>query len=196
MAGDARARERGFTLIEIVVVIFIIGIIATFAVISIGGRSLDDQLQQESKRAEAVIGLAADEAQLKGLQIGLRYTVSGYEFVVLDEQKGLWVPYAATGPLRPRGWPAGLAADLRVEGHLITPARDRPAAGAVSSSANSSSDTSDDAKKAAKPQVLLLSSGEMTPFSLDLRMPKTAAFYRLQGDGLGRLKLDRINTQS
>src|SRR5512143_3582334 len=114
---SARARRsRGFTLIELLVVVVLIGIIATFAVMSISGRAADDRLENEAKRTYALLQLAADEAQLKGVQIGIRYTVSGYQFVVMGD-KHHWEPYEATGPLRPRAWPDGISADLSVEGH-------------------------------------------------------------------------------
>ncbi len=41
-----------------------------------------------------------------------------------------------------------------------------------------------------KPQILLLSSGEATAFVLELRVPKQKDFYRLEGDSVGRLKLE------
>lgn len=209
-------RQRGFTLIEVAVVVLIIGIVTTFAVLSIGGRSRDDQLQQEAQRTQAILELAADESQLKGLQIGLRYTVSGYEFVIADD-RGRWVPYALTGPLRQRAWPEGLSADLRIDGHLITPGPDLPPGDTSTTSLkgkldNAKKDSMDrdrerarneeerkaeEAKKMQRrPQIMLYSSGEMTPFALELRMPKTTVLYRLQADALGRFRLDRVDLRS
>ena len=46
------------------------------------------------------------------------------------------------------------------------------------------------------PQVLLLSSGEASPFVLDLQAPGVKSFYRLEGDLFGRLKLERLEAKS
>lgn len=196
---SARARSsRGFTLIELLVVVIIIGVIATFAVMSVSGRAADDRLENEAKRTYALIGLAADEAQLKGVQIGLRFTVSGYQFVVMGD-KHRWQPYEASGPLRPRAWPDGMQADLFIDGHPVAPAPDVPPElqhtellhKQGDDTQNAAEQTADPAKDPLRPQVLLLSSGEMTPFALDLRAVGVPAYYHFEGDLLGRIKADR-----
>ncbi len=188
--------QSGFTLIEIMVVVVLIGILATFAVLSIGNRAVDDQLENEANRTLALLQLAADEAQLKGLQIGLHYTVSGYEFVVIDE-KHHWSPYASSGPMRRRTWSQPVVADLRVDGQLITPAPDNPPAPPPSEKAEQDSQldmkkSEDPAKDPLRPQVLLLSSGEMTPFSLDLKAPGLNSYFHLEADLLGRVTMQRM----
>jgi general secretion pathway protein H len=187
--------ERGFTLIEILVVVVLIGILATFAVLSVGNRALDDQLQNEASRTMALLQLAADEAQLKGLQIGLHYTASGYEFVVVDD-KHHWSAYAESGPLRQRTWTPPIVADLRVDGQLITPAPDNAPAPPQQSQSSDAQKSDDPSKDPLRPQVLLLSSGEMTPFSLDLKAPGVPSYYHIEGDLLGRLTMQRLNYPS
>ena len=189
-------RAGGFTLIEIIVVVVLIGILATFAVISVGDRTIEDQLQNESQRTLAVLQLAADEAQLKGLQIGVHYTVSGYEFVVFNDQRH-WVPYAQSGPLRARAWTPPVAVDLRIDGRIVAPAPDSSIEQPASSSQDQNAAKSDDpGKDPLKPQVMLLSSGEVTPFMLDLKAPGLHSYYHLEADLVGRMTLQRLDFRS
>lgn len=165
----ARA-ARGFTLIEILVVVLIIGIIITFAALSLGNRALDSQLDNEGERLHQLFALAVEDAEVQGLEIGWRYTADGYEFLVLNN--GSWEPFGA-GPLRQRPLPGPMYIDLSVEGRTVPPA--------------SSGD------KNSGPQVLLLSSGDASPFRLDLHAHGYQPYIRVEGDALGRLRKQRVD---
>lgn len=174
--------SRGFTLLELLVVILIIGIIVTFASLSIGNRALDDRLEAESKRLEQLLRLAEDEADLKGVAIGLQFTANGYRFLVTDNNNR-WVDYAQSGILRARGLLEPFYAELRMEGRLIPPVKpdtSEPRAG-----------DEEERAKAVKPQVLLLPGGQLTPFTLDIKSPNYPSYFRIEGDTLGRIKRDR-----
>ncbi|MES2488463.1 MAG: type II secretion system minor pseudopilin GspH [Pseudomonadota bacterium] len=166
------ARTAGFTLIELLVVIVIIGILATFATLSIGNRALDDRLEVESKRLEQTLKLALEEAETKGIDIGFIYTQEQYQFLALDKS-GLWAPYVASGPLRPRPIPAPFYLELRIEDRPVQPASDVP-----------------DSKKI-EPQILLLSSGEVTAFAVDIKAENYDPYYHIQADTLGKFQRER-----
>jgi len=166
-------RAAGFTLLELLVVIAIIGIIATFATLSIGNRALDDRLEVESNRLEEVLKLASEEAETKGLEIGFRYTQEQYQFLAIDKD-GHWGPYTATGPLRARTIPDPFYLELRVEDRTVSPA----------------TDTADNKNKI-EPQILLLSSGEVTAFTLDIKAQNYAPYYRISADALGKFERAR-----
>jgi general secretion pathway protein H len=171
LGTPARHRAGGFTLLEILVVVLIIGIMATLALLAIGNRSLDDRLHAEARRLHELMRLAADEAVLQGVELGFVQTPDGYGFLVLSG--GRWQPLEGAGPLRPRPLAQPLFLELQVDGRPVAPLR------------------LDDERQEPRPQVLLLSSGDATEFTLDLRAPQFAPFYRLQGDVLGQLKLER-----
>ena len=171
---QARASASGFTLLEILVVVLVIGIIVTFAVLSLGNRSLDDRLDNEAKRLQQLITVATEDAEVQGLDLGWRYVNEGYEFLALDRD-GLWKPFPATQMLRPRALPEPLYLDLNVEGHALGPA--------------SSAD------KVVAPQVLILSSGEASAFRLDVRAHDYKPFLRIQGDALGRVTMRRFEDE-
>jgi general secretion pathway protein H len=167
-------RARGFTLVEVLVVVLIIGVILSFAVLSIGSRSLDDQLEQEARRLYQILQLAHEEAESQNLQLGLHHTTAGYLFVVQGDE-GRWQPYANSGPLRPRSLPQPLTIALYVEGRSVPPASDMPEEGA-----------------SLDPHAYFLSSGEVTAFDVDLSAPGLPTYYRIQADAFGRLSQQRI----
>lgn len=162
----------GFTLVEIMVVVVIIGVIAGFAVLSIGSRALDDRLDTEARRLKELVALAADEAVLQGIELGFLQTAEGYAFLALGPD-GQWAPLESD-TLRARAVAEPLFLRLVVEGRKAE-----------------APDGDEEDKQGATPQVLLLSSGETTPFRLEVRARDHAPYYELAGDVLGRFTLER-----
>jgi general secretion pathway protein H len=162
---------RGFTLVEILVVLVIVGVLAGTAALSIGRRALDDRLDTEARRLKELMALALDEAVLQGAELGFVRTPEGYAFLALND--GRWAPLQDAGALRARTLAEPFYLDLEVEGRPVKPAAPQ------------------DPDEEIKPQVLLLSSGEATAFSARLGAREYAPHYVLQGDALGRLKLER-----
>lgn len=190
-------RGAGFTLIEVLVVVVIIGVMATYLSLSMGSGHLDKQIEQEAQRLQQLMRFASDEAQLQGLEIGFRHTLEGYEFLS-SGVSGRWVAFD-DGPLRARKLGGPLYLELRTEGRLIPPGQmpaPTTADPEAEDDAESDADADDDAKAQADdqeilPQVLLLSSGEATPFTLDIKARDHQAYYHLAVDLLGRQSLER-----
>jgi general secretion pathway protein H len=102
----APAVKRGFTLVEMLVVMLIIGIIA--GLVSVIARP-DDRalLDVEAQRLAQLLELAASEAQLGGQTIAWAGTASGYRFLRLNAQDG-WNEIRDNDTLRARELPAGM----------------------------------------------------------------------------------------
>lgn len=169
----------GFTLLEIMVVIFIIGILATLVTLAIGNRPIDDRLDNEAARIEQLLRMAQDDAEVRGIAIGVRLTQDGYEFMAQDD-KSHWVDYTQDGSLHPRRFTYPFVAQLQIEGRLVPPAQD----------AQSGDLNLDDPKKI-RPQILLLPGGESTEFAIDVGAPGYPVYYHIEADALGHLLRER-----
>jgi general secretion pathway protein H len=103
---------NGFTLIEIVVVIVIIGVILSFATLSIGSGGLEQKLEQEAQRLASLLQLASQEAILQSKEMGVFFETDGYRFYVLTSKK--WQALTESDDIfRPRQLPFGLQIALQ-----------------------------------------------------------------------------------
>ncbi|MCC6301954.1 MAG: type II secretion system minor pseudopilin GspH [Gammaproteobacteria bacterium] len=154
----APGRAAGFTLLEILVVVLIIGIVLTLATLALRD-DVDKRLETEARRLAALLTLASQETVLQGEEMAVAFAPQGYRFQVREEDK--WVD--SDDPiLRKRQLPEDLSLFIEVEG-------DAPAAGGKD-------------KDAEEPRVYLLSSGEMTPFTLTLKDRNSTKTYQLRAD--------------
>jgi general secretion pathway protein H len=157
--------SRGFTLLEVLVVMLIMGIVISFAALSLKGN--DNQLDEEARRLQALIALAGQEAVLQSRELALEFTPDGYDFIAYDGSQ--WQPLADDEVLRARTLPEDLALDYQAEGDKMT-------------IGSKDDDT-------IPPRIYFLSSGEVTPFHLTLRRRGTDETYTLSGDARGKTKL-------
>ena len=83
-----RKTMRGFTLIEIMLVIVIIGCATGIIVLSIpGGPSpkLGNDLAEESQQLAATIQVMSEQATQQGRTIGLHISDHGYQFMIRQQ---------------------------------------------------------------------------------------------------------------
>jgi len=158
--------NAGFTLLEVLVVLLMIGIILGFATLSVdlGGR--ERLLEQEAKRLQALLSVAQEEAILENRSLGLRLEADGYQFYQLDEAER-WQVVEADDSLRPRQLPALMRLSVEIDGLAVK--------------------TGDE--EAVMPQIALLSSGELTPFRCVFQFSDEARSYQLEGTASGQLRL-------
>ena len=160
-------RSRGFTLLEVLVVMVIIGIVLSFAALSFKGD--DKTLEEEARRLQALIALTGQESVMQGRELALEFTSDGYDFLAFDGKQ--WQPLADDETLRPRTLPDDVELAYEAEGeHMILGAKE-----------------GDD--KSAPPRIYFLSSGEMTPFHLTVRRHDASVGFILTGSARGKTEL-------
>src|SRR5687768_10983935 len=118
VARAARTR-RGFTLIEILVVIVIMGVIVSMATLSVNVLGRDSQVEDEARRFWAVLRQTREEAELQGLNIGTYFAAHDYEFLRLDALNNLWVPISDDKLYATRTLPDGLRYRIWLDGREI-----------------------------------------------------------------------------
>jgi general secretion pathway protein H len=170
---------RGFTLLELMVVLVLVGIIFSFAVLSLGGDELAETMERETRRLAALIGMASDEAVIRGEELAIHFSDDSYAFLML--RNGDWQPDENDRLLKTYRLPAGIQIRLEVEGEpllLIEP----------------DEEDEEDEEERLVPQVYILSSGEMTPFSATLVADQSYYRYHLSATLLGELEWEVEDT--
>lgn len=163
-AGSVPA--RGFTLIEILVVVVILAVLAAAVSIALSGAGGERQLEREAERLQALLGYACEHAETGGLAVGLSLVDGGYVF---SQRNGDGWKAFTQGELRDREWPGNLRAELSRDGSRIEILPQPPEI----------------------PPVVCFASGELTPFRIDLGLPGLAVRWRLEGDMAGDVKRER-----
>jgi len=161
---------RGFTLIEVLVVVVIVAIISAVVLLSFGVLGDDRSLQQQARRLSSLVELASDEALMQGRDFGLEFSRTAYRFLEFDPLTNRWYEVVGDDLLRPRTLEEPLELALALEDREVA-LTDRFAA-----IEEEDSEEQDDEDRAAlgddyAPHVLILSSGDITPFDLRIVRP-------------------------
>jgi general secretion pathway protein H len=168
---------RGFSLIELLVVIVILGIMAGMAVLSMGVLRGEAPAETEARRLAALVELLAEEALVQGRDYGIEFFEDGYRFLAWDPDSGLWSEVVDETTLRHRTLPAELRVALAVEGREVVVQAGEP-------------DTRRTQQKdEIVPQVAVFSSGELTPFEVFLVSGSVTDAWVLRGQMRGELEL-------
>ncbi len=188
-----RRSARGFSLLEVLVVMAIVGIIAGAAALGFGARK--DPLREEAKRLYDQTQLVREDAVLQDRQFGLEVLEDAdgrYRYRWLEYHSGSdrWLHSRKNG-LQARQLPSGVRLALNVEDESV----------ALSDRERQELEEQDEERKREDentdegwPQVFFLSSGEVTPFRMYFRRDYEDGGEReilLEGDMIGRIKLHR-----
>jgi general secretion pathway protein H len=159
--------HSGFTLLELLVVLVVVGIMVSMAVLSFGVLGRDRQAEEEARRFWTVLQQAREEAELQTEDIGIFMSATSYEYLRFDSRKNLWEVISYDELFAPRDLPEGLRFRMRLESREVVLKPDLP-------------DRSDkDENEKYPPHVMVLSSGEVMPFELEIEREGAPALWRV-----------------
>lgn len=195
-------KHQGFTLLELILVIAVIGLIVSVVSYNVIGSDPADEVEQETRKLQVLFDMASDYAVLNQRQLGLRIDDEEmtYEFVVLsDEQK--WQALDTQAIFALHELPEFVSLELVLD-DLPWQNEDSLFDTTVFDENLSVSDEgveigNEEDIEPPPPQILLLSSGEITPFELRLIYDEPFAqtppfFFTLQGEDVPPLtRLDK-----
>jgi general secretion pathway protein H len=203
----ARAANSGFTLLEILVVVAIIGIITTMAVISVNVLGRDRQLDEEASRLQAVLLQVRDDAMLEGRDVGLRLDAHGYDFLRYDTRYQRWQPVIGDVLLKERVLPDGVEAQLTLESRrvqldprqpiapFVPPTPDQNSGTLDADTSNDADMSNDDATKGPEPQIVVQASGDLVPFELMLTSSSSDERRLLKGSVDGKIEVSNPDAE-
>lgn len=193
-------RLRGFTLIEILVVILIVGVVVVGALLSLGATGKDSQLERERDRLSALMTYVHERGGMLTLEYGLRCGQHGYRFVYFDNLTNQWVPETTDDTLRLRHMPAGLTLQLVIEGRPIV-LDDKAlkvsksavtAPGGTVSALGDMPSSFTDPQADNSPQIMLFSNGDANSFALTILRDGVGRSVTLQSNTDGSIKVSDI----
>ena len=164
-----RLGQRGFTLVEIMVVVVVIAIGVTVIM-----TRYDFRLgPKEIRRFNVLFHMAWEQAQIEGRSVGIEIDRGSFSFYSYDPLQRQWQTMENDEFFRTRELPEGMFFDLRLEDKAIELPTDE--------------ESDDDID--ISPQILLLASGEATPFNLFVESDNADVAFELIVDPLGDTEL-------
>jgi general secretion pathway protein H len=171
-----RASERGFSLLELLVVIAVIAIFVGAAVLSLGiATRTDRETEREITRLKGILDLAREDALLQSRDFGVFFSRSAYRFYIYDHGLQAWIAPLDDRLLTEHAIDERLGLALVVEDREVV----------LPETLAAEDDEEPD------PQVLILSSGEVTPFEARIFRDPAVGEHVLTAELTGAIEISK-----
>ena len=183
------AKQYGFSLIEILVVLVIIAFATKMVVYSLDGGA-EEELDKQASRLHTTINAASEFAVLNQVELGLLVDQNTLEFLVFDGEK--WTSFEREELFKPIEFDQQFKVTLNLEDlpwaqdNLLEQSNWRELM------SGNNEDSLLELKKLKIPQVLILSSGEVSAFQLTLELKaQREPVYFIEGEFTAPVNLRR-----
>ena len=175
-----RAHHRGFSLIEILVVLTIIAFATKMVVYSLEGGA-EDELDTQALRLHTTISMASEFAILNQIELGLMVEENTLEFLVFDGEK--WITFDREDLYKPIELDERLKLTLNLEDLAWSQENLLEQANWRELMSGGDDDSLLELEKLKIPQVLILSSGEVSAFQLIVELKEQSEpVYYIEGE--------------
>lgn len=163
----SKIAQAGYTLVEILVVLFIISIVTSVALLTIG-RNENKKMETFANELTQMVSLAEEQAMLQPTVLGVSFSKHSFQFASLqtatDDKKNKWAP-SQDAILNKHAIPNGIQVRVQV--------------------GNETADVSNDTKK--NPQIVMSTNGDVTPFTIYIGKTGEKPSYAVIGDADGKI---------
>ena len=165
--------QRGFTLLELLVTLVIVGILITFVAVSFTTNSYKHEIRAEANRLAQRIELARRVATTHNETWGLSISTSGYRFLKFDPSNEEWIE---SEERLFQSYDLPMHISLEFDGNLDIPALI-------------------DKYNEHEPEMVIVPGGEMTPFVLNCQHEHSDQTRVLESDGLNDVEVFEMNDE-
>ena len=166
------SRTSGFSLLEILVVLTILAVLTGTVMLSFTGAESEQALKGAAERMAMRIELARQHSLTRNREWGIYVEEAEYRFAEFDPEQQVWIEMVQR-PFNETDLPdlVGLSLDLEEYDSLPFDEEDE------------------------LPQILIFSSGEITPFTLLLEPEWETNPWTVTSDGLARVEASRAESR-
>lgn len=164
-------RPRGFTLLEVLVVVSLVSILTGVVVLGFTGADTQQEVKGFAQRFAFRVELARQQALNRNREWGIYVAEREYRFAEFSPDEGTW-EVQTQRPFDTIDVPDIVRLRVETEGVGGLPFDDEDL-----------------------PQILVFSSGEVTPFTLYLELPGNLEPWVVRSDGLSRARARRESEQ-